>query len=244
MPALTDGISDSARRREAPRDTFADRAQPPHKPANRKGGSLYGFPFAYTIHERNVTPMKKLLSLALALCLSMALGVPAFAANITAAGSTGSTPVTLTADAATFSVTVPTSIAIKVNADASVTCPSASAVRITNNSSGAVKVSKIEMTNGAWSLVSYDGGNRAASLANQPIDSKLLGFQLTANSDNAATATDGAQTLTHDASKWVISPSASLEIATAAIATAVSESITAGDNVTAANVVFTIGWND
>ena len=193
----------------------------------------------------------KILSMGMTLVCSLACAIPAFADGtaVSGVGGTGETPVSLTADATAFSVTVPTSIPIKVNADASVTCPSASAVKITNNCAGAIKVSKIEMRDSAWGLVSYDGGDRNVTLSSKPVDSKLLGFRMTANGDNADTAANGDQILAHDATKWVINPrtateSGNLEISTSAIATAVSEAIEASDNVTAANVVFTIGWNE
>ena len=176
----------------------------------------------------------------LALCLVSSLAHPAMAADIAASGGTGTTPVTLTAEASNFEVTVPTNIAITVNADGTVTCPSASAVRISNHSAGAVKVSEISMSEGTWRLASYNGGNREA-LSGEAIDAKKLGFQMSVTGDNAATAQDGNQTLTHDASKWLIHPNEDLEITTAAIATAVSSAISEAE--TAANVVFTIGWN-
>ena len=182
----------------------------------------------------------RILSTILSLCLMCGMAVPTFAADINTSGGTGATPVQLTAAATTFDVTVPTSIAITVNADGTVTCPSASAVKIHNASAGAVKVSNIAMNNGTWTLASYNGGIRDL-LAQEKVNAKKLGFQLSVSGDTAATATNGNQTLTHDASKWVINPNSDLEITTAAIATAVSEAISAAEN--AAEVVFTIGWN-
>ena len=86
----------------------------------------------------------------------------------------------------------------------------------------------------------YNGGDRSG-IAREVVDARKLGFQLTANGDSTATSKSGNQTLAHDASKWVIEPGESLAITTAAIATAVSGEITTSE--TAANVVFTIGWN-
>lgn len=182
----------------------------------------------------------RILSTILSLCLMCGMALPAMAADISTSGGTGTTPVQLTAAATTFSVTVPTSIAITVNADGTVTCPSASAVKISNSSAGAVKVSNIAMNNGTWTLASYNGGSRTL-LAQENVDAKKLGFQLAVDGDTAATSQAGNQTLTHDASKWVIAPNADLEITTAAIATAVSAAINEAE--TAANIVFTIGWN-
>lgn len=170
--------------------------------------------------------------------------ITASAADISTAGGTGNTPVELTAAATTFSVIVPTSIAINVNADGTVTCPSADAVKIVNNSAGPVKVTQIDMNNGTWSLVSYNGGDRT-TMAAAGVDSKKLGFQMTANTDVVATATDGNQTLTHTVDKWIIggkdSGANELTIATAAIATAVSTAITEAES--AATIVFTLAWN-
>lgn len=183
----------------------------------------------------------RILSGILALCLVAGLSLPAFATSgISASGGSAATPLNLTAAAASFDVVVPTGIALTINADATVTCPAASAVRITNNSAGAVKVSGISMSEGTWHLASYNGGNRAL-LAKEAVDAKKLGFQLSVAGDSAATTKAGNQTLTHDASKWVIEPGASLSITTAAIATAVSRAIETSE--TAASVVFTISWN-
>lgn len=180
----------------------------------------------------------------LVLCMAMSSLPMASAAQVATPGANGDTPVTLTAEATTFSVTVPTSIAIHVNADGSVTCPTADTVKIVNNSAGPVKVTNIAMTNGAWSLVSYNGGNRA-DMAAAGVDSKHLGFQMAAGGDTVATSANGNQTLTHDATKWVIGAldtgDNELPITCAAIASAVSAEITTAE--TAATVVFTLGWD-
>lgn len=190
---------------------------------------------------------KRMLSAALVCSLAIAATPMAFAADneVSTSGGTGTSKVQLTADATTFDVTVPTSIAIKVNADGSVTCPSANAVKITNNSAGPIKVTNIEMNNGTWNLVSYNGGDRSA-MAAAGVDSKKLGFQMTAGTDVVATAAEGNQTIAiGNQSQWIVEGADTadneLEIACAAIATAVSSAINSGE--TAATVVFTLAWN-
>ena len=60
--------------------------------------------------------MRKLISLALALVMSLALAIPASAAEVGTAGSNGSVSVTISADATTFNVSIPTSIRKKIEA--------------------------------------------------------------------------------------------------------------------------------
>jgi hypothetical protein len=199
---------------------------------------------------------KKLVSLGLALCMLMCLSVPAFATEtenkITSSGGTATTPVTVTAEATTFSVTVPTSIPIAVGTDGTVTVASVSAVKITNNSAGPVYVSSITMQDSSWTLVDYNGGDRS-DMAKAGVDAKKLGFQLavgTGDTEDKAATEDTSYTsavaLKMDQSKWVVNGSGSgnneLSVTCSAIATAVSTAISASDNITAANVVFTIGW--
>lgn len=162
--------------------------------------------------------------------------------NITTDGGSGTTTVTLTAEAATFSVDVPTGIPIKVNSDGTVTVPSNLA--ITSASSAPVKVTKVEMTNGTWNLVGYDAANMAA----EKVGSKKLAFSITAGADGVDKATlktaDMAEGVTSQelgTPNWTIAAkTGSLPIELAAKASTVSEAITAAEN--AATVVFTIGW--
>lgn len=176
---------------------------------------------------------KKIVALCLSAALAAAMLVPAYAA-VTTPGGTGETTVQLTADAATFDVTVPTTIAIKVNADGTVTCPSN--VEISNNSTAGVKVTKIEMNNGDWSLVSYN-----TDFAHEKVDTHKLGFQMQAGSDTVATSTDGNQTLTHNEADWTMAAKGDKVTVTCdAKASAVSAAI--ADGATAATIVFTIGW--
>ena len=148
------------------------------------------------------------------------------------------TPITVTAEASTFDVTVPTRIPLVINADGGVTAPTD--VKIVNGSAGSVQVSSIAMNNGDWSLTDYNGGNRS-KLAEAKVDSKKLGLSLTAAGNSAATSKDGSQAPLIDVSKWTMAGGTELPITVGAIATA--SSAKSASEVTAANVVFTLAWS-
>lgn len=155
---------------------------------------------------------------------------------------TSSTPVTLTAAASTFNVTVPTSIPLVVGADSKVTSPSD--VKIINNSAGPVKVTAIAMNDGAWTMADYNGGDRS-NLAAEKVGSNKLGLSLTAGGNTAASSKDGSQSPAIDSTKWRIAgkntENNELPITVDAIASAVFTKIE--NAVTAANVVFTVAWD-
>ena len=181
--------------------------------------------------------MRKLMSLALALVMSLALAAPAAAADVGTSGSTGAVPVTISAEATTFSVTVPTSIPLNVDANAAVTC--ANNLKIINNSAGPVEVTGISVQNSAWSIVSFNGGNRS-SLASEKVNSNKLGLALKpSGGTQIATTTNDTQDLTLPEDQWVIPAGGNLPFECAGIATAVSAS---ASNVEAAKVVFTLAW--
>ena len=155
---------------------------------------------------------------------------------------TGSTPVTLTAAASTFNVTVPTSIPLVVGADSKVTSPSD--VKIINNSAGPVKVTAIAMNDGVWTMTDYNGGNRS-KIAAEKVGSNKLGLSLTAGGNTVASSKSGSQSPAIDSTKWRITGKNTgnndLPITVGAIASAVSTKIE--NAVTAANVVFTVAWD-
>lgn len=174
--------------------------------------------------------------------IASALGMSAFAANDVSAPGAGTTPVTVTAEASTFNVTVPTAIPLAVKADGTVTVPEN--VEIINNSSGPVKVTSVAMNNSAWSMTDYNGGSRA-KIAAEKVGSKKLGLSLTAKTEAMASKTDGNQTLTP--SQWLMqgkdggTANAKLPITVGAIATANDTAISVAE--TAANVIFTLAWD-
>ena len=155
---------------------------------------------------------------------------------------TGSTPVTLTAAASTFNVTVPTSIPLVVGADSKVASPSD--VKIINNSAGPVKVTAIAMDDGVWTMTDYNGGDRS-KLAAEKVGSNKLGLSLTAGGNTVASSKSGSQSPAIDSTKWRITGKNTgnneLPITVGAIASAVSTKIE--NAVTAANVVFTVAWD-
>lgn len=174
--------------------------------------------------------------------IASALGVSAFAANDVSAPGAGTTPVTVTAEASTFNVTVPTAIPLAVKADGTVTRPSN--VEIINNSSGPVKVTSVAMNNSAWSMTDYNGGSRT-KIAAEKVGSKKLGLSLTAKGEETASNTDGNQSFAP--SQWLMqgkdggADNAKLPITVGAIATANDTAISVAE--TAANVIFTLAWD-
>lgn len=174
--------------------------------------------------------------------IASALGMSAFAANDVSAPGAGTTPVTVTAEASTFNVTVPTAIPLAVKADGTVTVPEN--VEIINNSSGPVKVTSVAMNNSAWSMTDYNGGDRA-KLAAAKVGSKKLGLSLTAKNESEASNKDGNQTFSP--TKWLMqgkdggTANAKLPITVGAIATANDTDISVAE--TAANVIFTLAWD-
>ena len=174
--------------------------------------------------------------------IASALGMSAFAANDVSAPGAGTTPVTVTAEASTFNVTVPTAIPLAVKADGTVTVPEN--VEIINNSSGPVKVTSVAMNNSAWSMTDYNGGSRA-KIAAEKVGSKKLGLSLTAKNEAEASNKDGNQTFSP--TKWLMqgkdggAANAKLSITVGAIATANDTAISVAE--TAANVIFTLAWD-
>lgn len=91
---------------------------------------------------------------------------PAFAAE------TIDTPVTITADATTFSVTVPTTIPITVTADG--TTHYLSGIGISNGSSGRIRITAADIiATHPWTLVPYDTDFTA-----KPVNSKDIAIEL------------------------------------------------------------------
>ena len=181
------------------------------------------------------------LFLSMALAASL-MAVPAQAA-VTAPGN-GETPVTITAEATSFSVTVPAAIPLTVRADGTVGVPTN--LKIVNHSAGKVQVTNISAERMSWDIADFNNGDRS-KLAKEKVDSNQLGLRLSTNFGSAVTTT-GSGNMTLTGSAWVldggsVDEGAELDIEVAAIATAVSKAGTfTGDNA-AAKVVFTVGWD-
>ena len=188
---------------------------------------------------------KKMLCLLLSLCMLLSLSMTALADNenqISSSGGTGTSTVQLTVAAATFSATVPTALALTVNADSSVTCPSD--VCITNGSSGTIKLTGIAVKSGEWTLTNYNGGDRSA-LAAESVNAKKLGLQFTINGTNYATSavsySSAQNTAIAENLSQTIAAGGTLPVTMAAIATASSSAETASSQ--AAYVIFTLACN-
>ena len=120
--------------------------------------------------------MKKLVSLLLAVCLMASLAIGASAAEPTTvdvSGGTGTSSVNLssTSDgtldgdpaATKMNVTIPTILPIAVGVDGTVT--TATDIRITNNSFGAVKVDNVKVEAGTgWKLTAFGSKIERAKL--------------------------------------------------------------------------------
>ena len=197
--------------------------------------------------------MKKLVSLLLAVCLMASLAIGASAAEPTTvdvSGGTGTSSVSLssTSDgtldgdpaATKMNVTIPTILPIAVGTDGTVT--TATDIRITNNSFGAVKVD-----NGTgWKLTAFGSKD---SLAKVKVDSNMIGFKLAlgggteqlTNAENAASQTliDGAIEGCYMSGNGDQSAN-SIGIAYDAIVSPVSEAVV---NASVASVLFVICWD-
>lgn len=146
-------------------------------------------------------------------------------------------PITVTRDAPTFSVTVPTSMPISVGADGKVT--TAGNVAIENNSSRSVCVKSVTINAAAgWTLAKFD----KAAMRNEAIDSKKLGFSMTMGTKTAATNQDG-QTETigsYTASDITIDVGSQLAITYDGVIPTQVNGVAA--DTQAASVVFTVDW--
>ena len=204
------------------------------------------------------TSMSKILSATLALCLAAGMAVPAFAASTQPASENTETtvPVTISAQATTFDVTLPTDFPTTVDPDTGETTNGQDAT-ITNGSSGSIVVTQVKVTNyGTWRLAAFD-----ADLRNASVDSNQIGVSVRpVGGRQALAANAGTQLKTTSASateqvllnassasagEWVIDAKNSgstdeLTISYDTNASPVSQDIT---NERVASIVITVSWN-
>lgn len=198
--------------------------------------------------------MKKVMSVILAVCALATMAVPALAADITANGGNGTTPVnlystddgTLGGDpaATALSVTIPTALPVAVGTDGTTT--TADNAKITNNSYGAVRVktATISGANG-WTLTAFGNKN---TLASEKVDSNKIGFAMTLGSgEQVKTDNNGnTQTLISAPVTGCYMSGAgdttrnSVSVLYDAIVTPVSSAVT---NKTVANIVFVVEFD-
>lgn len=136
--------------------------------------------------------MKKLTSLILSTALVFSLSIPALAAtDVTTPGGNAETPVTLTAAAATFSVTVPMNFPINVDAEGKVL--TATGLKIVNKSSGMVEVANVSVSGASdWEITSYD-----TDMGKEKVGAKKVGFIF-----NGDKTIDDTGTITMTADSW------------------------------------------
>lgn len=137
------------------------------------------------------TGLKKLLSLMMALAMVASLGVTASAADITSAGDTGDTPVTLEAAGASFRCALPLSLPVAIDSEGVVTV--ADDCKIINYSHGQVNVKNVSIASNDWTIVDY-----AKDMTKVKVGTKEFGFKL----QNEVTGADGA--LSFDAANWTV----------------------------------------
>ena len=154
--------------------------------------------------------------------------------KVGASTGSASVPVNITREAATFSVTVPTSLPVSMKADGTVA--TATDAAIINNGSYPVAISKVEMTRiNDWGLTVYD----KTEVKKLPVDTKKIGMELTIGGKTIITASDttsdtlseNLETSIEAAQRCLVSYNAAIPAQSAALS-----------EIQVANVIFTVGW--
>ena len=144
-----------------------------------------------------------------------------------------SVPVNVTREAATFSVVVPTTLPISVDADGNVT--TATDAAIINNSGATVAVTKVELNSQSnWTLAAY---NR--DILNLPVDAKQFGLQMNIGDKTVATSNSGTSDILSDSLNAQIAKGQNCAVTYNALFPARTAAVS---DTQIANVVFTVGW--
>ena len=144
-----------------------------------------------------------------------------------------SVPVNVTREAATFSVTVPTTLPISVDANGNVT--TATDAAINNNSGAPVAVTKVELTGQSnWTLAAY-----SRDILNLPVDTRQFGLQMNIGGKTVATSNSGTSDVLSDSLNAQIVKGQNCAVTYNALFPAQT---TAVSDTQIANVVFTVGW--
>lgn len=144
-----------------------------------------------------------------------------------------SVPVNVTREAATFSVVVPTTLPISVDADGNVT--TATDTAIINNSGATVAVTKVELNSQSnWTLAAY---NR--DILNLPVDAKQFGLQMNIGDKTVATSNSGTSDVLSDSLNAQIVKGQNCAVTYNALFPARTAAVS---DTQIANVVFTVGW--
>lgn len=190
----------------------------------------------------------KIKSLALAAVMALACAVPAFAAepptitgtqDISSAGGTATVPVNLDAEAVVFSVTVPTSLPVAVNAKGEVTVATEGA-KIVNNSGAPVKITDVSLTaGGSWTSADYDSFDAAS----KPLNTKefaLKAGELKTTGANTTNGDDDSATLFGNIGQYDSAGITNVCDLTYDVKVPAQTELLDGDKL--ADIVFTIGW--
>lgn len=173
--------------------------------------------------------MKKILAIIMSVFMIATVSAASVSAAVDQSGGSDTTKVELTAEAATFKVTVPTVLPYAVSADGTVSV--ATDAKISNLSNGPVVVTDVTAkTLDAWELVEV-GTDFQAVKVNSPQ------FTMTLNGDNFPAGTTSVLPL---GSAWTpINGNADFAL-TYAGDFAEQADIIDGENI--ANVIFTVAW--
>lgn len=181
--------------------------------------------------------MKKVFSIFLALAMVLGMSAMAFAAPTISAEGDANSEVKLTAEAATFSVTVPTNLPVAVAADGSVTCADAATAKIVNASSGQVQVTAIAVNDAApYTKVAFSD---VATFKAYQADSHKYALKLGTNSTVAEDASVGLTAAGGLIGVAINGNNGELPIFYDVLSSAFK---TAQSNVKIADVVFTVAW--
>lgn len=144
-----------------------------------------------------------------------------------------SVPVNVTREAATFSVVVPTTLPISVDADGNVT--TATDAAINNNSGAPVAVTKVELASlSDWTLAAY-----SRDILNLPVDAKQFGLQMNIGDKTVATSNSGTSDVLSDSLNARIVKGQNCAVTYNALFPAQTAAVS---DTQIANVVFTVGW--
>ena len=144
-----------------------------------------------------------------------------------------SVPVTVAREAATFSVTVPSTLPIAVDANGNVT--TATDATIINNSGAPVAVTKVELNSQSnWTLAAY-----SRDILNLPVDAKRFGLQMNIGDKTVATSNSGTSDILSDSLNARIAKGQNCAVTYNALFPAQTAAVS---DTQIANVVFTVGW--
>lgn len=153
--------------------------------------------------------------------------------SVDSATGAASVPITVAREAATFSVTVPTTLPISVDADGNVT--TATDATIINNSSAPVAVTKVELASlSDWTLAAY-----SRDILNLPVDAKQFGLQMNIGDKTVATSNSGTSDVLSDSLNARIIKGQNCAVNYNALFPARTAAVS-GTRI--ANVVFTVAW--